>query len=75
LKIPKAEFTVERAADELRKRNVDENIVKRLEKSAQKCEYVRFAPSSDGVSAMNEMYNELSELIIDIEKAVTSKKV
>lgn len=75
LHIPKSEFSVERAVFELQKRNVDANIIERFQKIAQKCEYVRFAPSIDGVSAMNDMYNELSELIIDIEKSVSAKKV
>lgn len=75
LRIPKSEFSVDRAVFELQKRNVDENIIRKFQKVAQKCEYVRFAPSADGVTAMNDMYNELSELIIDIEKSVSLKKV
>jgi hypothetical protein len=75
LHIPKSEFSVERAIFELQKRNVDANITGRFKNIAQKCEYVRFAPSSDVVSAMNDMYNELSELIIDIEKSISSKKL
>ncbi|OGU75347.1 MAG: hypothetical protein A2V93_09780 [Ignavibacteria bacterium RBG_16_34_14] len=74
LRIPKSEFSVERAVFELQKRNVDSNITERFQKIAQKCEYVRFAPSTDGISTMNDMYNALSELIIDIEKSVSSKK-
>ncbi len=74
LRIPKSEFSVDRAIFELQKKNVDENTIHRFQKIAQKCEYVRFAPSSDGVTAMNDMYNELSELIIDIEKSVSLKK-
>jgi len=75
LRIPKSEFSVERAVFELQKRNVDVNITEKFQKIAQKCEYVRFAPSTNGVSAMNDMYNELSELIIDIEKSVSAKKL
>ncbi|RPI72280.1 MAG: protein BatD [Ignavibacteriales bacterium] len=74
LKIPKSEFSLDRAVLELRNRNVDENIIERFQRTAQKCEYVRFAPSANGVAAMNDMYNELSELIIDIEKAVSVRK-
>ncbi len=74
LRIPKSEFSVERAVFELQKRNVDSNTIERFRKIAQKCEYVRFAPSANGVTAMNDMYNELSELIIDIEKSISSKK-
>jgi hypothetical protein len=74
LRIPKSEFSVDRAVFELQKRNVEESIIERFQKAAQKCEYVRFAPSANGISAMNDMYNEFSDLIIDIEKSVSSKK-
>jgi len=75
LRIPKAEFSVDRAVFELQKRNVHDDIIQKFRKTAQKCEFVRFAPESNGMAAMNDMYNELSELIIDIEKSVSGKKI
>jgi hypothetical protein len=74
LNIPKAEFSIERAVFELQKRNVDHSLTERLQELAQKCEYVRFAPMSNGSAAMNDMYNNLSDLIIDIEKSLASKR-
>ena len=74
LHIPKSEFSVDRAVFELQKRNIDQNIVDRVQKVVQRCEYVRFAPSSDGTDTMNNMYNQLSDLIIDIEKSIATKK-
>lgn len=74
LHIPKSEFTVERAMFELQAKNVNQDIVERVEKVTQKCEFVRFAPGSNGMEAMNEMYNQLSDLIIDIEKSFAVKK-
>ena len=74
LHIPKSEFSVDRAVFELQKRKIDQDIVDRVQNVAQKCEYVRFAPGSDGAEKMNDMYNQLSDLIIDIEKSITTKK-
>jgi len=74
LHIPKAEFSVDRAIFELQKRNIDQDVVDRVQKVSQKCEYVRFAPGSNGTDTMNDMYNELSDLIIDIEKSIVVKK-
>lgn len=74
LHIPKSEFSVDRAVFELQKRKIDQNIVDRVQKVAQRCEYVRFAPGSDGTDTMNDMYNQLSDLIIDIEKSIATKK-
>lgn len=74
LNIPKAEFSLDRAVFELQKRNIDNSLIEQLQNLAQKCEYVRFAPSKDGITAMNDMYSELSDLIIEIEKSLVSKK-
>ncbi len=74
LHIPKSEFTVERAMSELQAKNVNQDIVERVEKVSQKCEFVRFAPESNGMDAMNDMYNQLSDLIIDVEKSIAVKK-
>ena len=74
LHIPKAEFTVDRAVSELQKGNIGDTLIDKLRSLSQKCEYVRFAPKSDGSAAMNEMYNEFTDLIIDIEKSFSTKK-
>ena len=69
LHIPKSEFTVERAVEILSYKNVKTEITDSLKNTAYKCEFVRFAPGAEKSAAMNEMYNELVELIINIEKA------
>jgi hypothetical protein len=71
LHILKAEFTVERASDELRKRNVPKDLISGLKKSAEKCEFVRFAPGAEKSAAMKEMYDELADVIINIEKNIS----
>jgi BatD DUF11 like domain len=69
LHITKSEFTVERAVEILSAKNVKTEITDSLKNTANKCEFVRFAPGAEKSAVMNEMYNELVELIINIEKA------
>ena len=70
LHIPKAEFTVERAADVLKMKSVQEGLITDLKNSAEKCEYVRFARGAEESSAMKEMYDELANVIISLEKSI-----
>jgi len=74
LHIPKAEFTVERAADDLKMKGVEEGLIVDLKNSAEKCEYVRFAPGAEESVAMKEMYDELAEVIISLEKSIVETK-
>jgi hypothetical protein len=38
--------------------------------NAQKCEFIRFAPSTNPAQAMNEMYRSFSDVVIDIERSI-----
>jgi hypothetical protein len=74
LHIPKSEFTVERASDDLRNKNVSDHLLSELKAGAEKCEFVRFAPGAEKSTAMKEMYNEIAEVIINLEKNISEKK-
>jgi hypothetical protein len=74
LHIPKSEFTIERASDELRKRNITEDLITNLKTGAEKCEFVRFAPGAEKSAAMQEMYNEIADVIINLEKNIAGRK-
>jgi hypothetical protein len=71
LHISKSEFTLEKAADELAKRNISQDIISKMKTNAEKCEFIRFAPSTNPSAAMNEMYKSLSEVVIDIERSIS----
>ena len=68
--IPKAEFTLDRAAYELLKRNIKPYLVEKMKTNAQKCEFIRFAPGTNPSQAMNEMYKSFSDVVIDIERSI-----
>ncbi|MDZ7623380.1 MAG: BatD family protein [Ignavibacteriaceae bacterium] len=74
LHISKSEFTVERASDELRKKNITEELIADLKTGAEKCEFVRFAPGAEKSAAMQEMYDEIADVIINLEKNIFVKR-
>jgi hypothetical protein len=69
--IPKSEFTIDKAANELLKRNIKPELVDKMKTNAQKCEFIRFAPGTNPSQAMNEMYLAFSDVVIDIERSIT----
>lgn len=69
-RIPKAEFTLDRAAAELSRRNISTELIDKMKTNAEKCEYIRFAPGTNPREAMNEMYKSLSEVVIEIESSI-----
>ncbi len=75
LHIPKSEFSLERASDEIRRKSGTEDLINQLKNSIEKCEYIRFAPNADQSSAMNEIYSDTSKVIIEIEKNIFSRKI
>ena len=74
LHISKSEFTVEKASDELRSMKIQDELISNLKTSAQKCEFVRFAPGAEKSAAMNDMYDEIAEVIINLEKGIPGRK-
>jgi hypothetical protein len=74
LHIPKAEISLERAVNELQRKNVGSELIINLKDCTEKCEYARFAPGSGSASAMNDMYNDLTKVIIELEKSLSVKK-
>lgn len=73
LHLPKSEFSIDLALQELQRENVNQNILDSLKNCAEKCEFVRFAPKEDGIEAMNQIYNDSANVIIEIEKILSSK--
>jgi BatD DUF11 like domain len=68
--IPKAEFTIERAMDELSKAGVEQSLIDDVKKAAEDCEFIRFAPGAEKNAAMQNMYDQLTTVIIDVEKSI-----
>lgn len=73
LHISKADFSLETAVERLKAKEVHQNILDELKNCAEKCEYARFAPQENGVEAMIQIYNDSANVIIEIEKIISSK--
>ena len=74
LHIPKAEFTMERAVNELKTAGVEDGLLIELKKAADDCEFVRFAPGAGKSTAMQSMYNQMANVIINVEKNIAERK-
>ncbi len=74
LHIPKSEISLERAVEELEGKSINPELIGNLKNCTEKCEYARFAPSNDGTSEMKDMYNDLTKVIIELEKSLSVKK-
>jgi hypothetical protein len=70
LHIPKAEFTISRAMDELENLHVGEELIQNVKRTADDCEFIRFAPGAEKTAAMKNMYDQLTVVIIDVEKNI-----
>ncbi len=66
LAIPYAEFTLDNAATELKKRNVKPELIEKLISTIEHCDSVRYAPSTEKIS-MKDVYNRASEVIMELE--------
>jgi BatD DUF11 like domain len=75
LDIPKSDFTLEEAVARLKRNNINDSVIDNLKQTAEKCEYIRFAPQKDGLAAMNEIYNESVNIIVEIEKNFSTRKI
>jgi len=70
LHISKAEFTLEHACEILTTKQIPDQIIDSLRESVQQCEFVRFAPNTDGMAAIKELYESISHIIIEIERSI-----
>lgn len=73
LHISKADFTLELAAVELRNRGISENLIDDLVTCAEKCEFIRFAPSHDQGIEMKGMYERSENIIIELENSILGR--
>lgn len=69
LSIPMSELTGDSIREELAKRQVDEETIKRCADVLSTCEFARYAPSADD-QAMDKLYEEASSTIDSLEKAL-----
>ncbi len=72
LHIPKSDFTIEKALDMLKEKNVADEQIEIVKKCTWECEFIRFSPKGDSSTVMNDMYERAVTIIINLEKSLTS---
>ena len=70
LSIAKSVFTIDRALAELARRNVGDDLIAEVKKAAEDCEFIRFSPGAEKNTAMQNMYEQLANVIINVEKKI-----
>lgn len=74
LSLQKSEFTVDRAIDNLKSRQIKEDLVDLVKSISEKCEFARFAPSSISRQSADELYAEAERVIVELENSISSRK-
>jgi hypothetical protein len=73
LHIAKAEFTIDKAKEELINLNVDDELSQKVKKMAEDCEFIRFAPGAEENTAMKSTYDQMAIVITDVEKSIVER--
>jgi hypothetical protein len=74
LGIQKSEFTLETAVEKLLYRNVNADLIDRVKRIAEKCEYARFAPEGETSAVAPEFYDETVKVIIEVDSSVDARR-
>ena len=74
LGIQKSEFTLEGAVEKLARRGVDPNLIDRVKRIAEKCEYARFAPEGETSAVAPEFYDEAVKVIVEVDSSVDARR-
>ena len=74
LNIQKSDFTLDKAIEKLKSKNINDELQQKVKEIYEKCEFARFAPASQNISAEQSMYDETLNTIVKIESQLNSKK-
>ncbi len=68
--LPAAGIMIDEVEGLMRERGVDEETIRKYLNCLQVCDFQRFAPANSSLSEMESCYNDASEAIVRLEKAV-----
>ncbi|MDX1699771.1 MAG: hypothetical protein R3250_04085, partial [Melioribacteraceae bacterium] len=75
LKIQNAEFTLDKALTRLNEIGIDADLINKIKKVSEKCEFARFAPNAVGRDDNKEIFNNVDNIINEIAAALKQKMV
>jgi hypothetical protein len=70
LQIKTADFTLNKAIEKLHENKVSEEVIGRVSKISERCEFARFAPNAVGDDNGKDIYHNVEDLIADLEKVL-----
>ncbi len=73
LGLQKADFTLEKALEELKKKNASRELIKNIKQISEKCEFARFAPDSVGKDSDGSIYKSVEKVIENIGSTISNK--
>ncbi len=74
LAIQNADFTLDRAIDKLNENHVNPELIERIKRISEKCEFARFAPNAVGKDSSGEIFKSVESIIEEVESSVQLKK-
>jgi len=74
LKLPKAEFTLDKAIDLLREKKVSDELIEKVKEVYEKSEFARFAPSALDKETSRELYENTVKLIVKLNEEIAKAK-
>lgn len=74
LAIQNADFTLDRAIDKLSENHVNPELIERIKRISEKCEFARFAPNAVGKDSSGEIFKSVESIIEEVESSVQLKK-
>jgi hypothetical protein len=74
LNLPKSEFTLDAIKSVLFERKIPEEQISEVASTIQKCEFIKYAPVTDGLNEMQNIYNSTSRLIVKLEDLLSRIK-
>ncbi|MCF8259571.1 MAG: BatD family protein [Melioribacteraceae bacterium] len=75
LGIQKSEFTLEKALEQLRSLELDEELLTKLQSTSEKSEFARFAPSAQSDEDARNLYDSTVHLIVDLDSKIDSARI
>lgn len=74
LDIQKSDFTLDKTITKLQENNISEDLQQKVKEIYERCEFARFSPASQNLTAEQSMYDEALNVIVKIEHQLNLKK-
>lgn len=75
LDIQKSDFTLDKTITKLQESNISEDLQQKVKDIYERCEFARFSPAAQNLTAEQSMYDEALNVIVKIEHQLNSNKI